>query len=857
DADDLILQKVTPPDPIIEDKPHTITIIIKNTGTTAIPAGTNISDHLYINTATTPKTINWTDDGLSAKASRYLNLTWIPSITDITLIIRLYCDGTEVDDVYIPITVQKKDTDIVLNTLIINGTLKLDEQLTIIANTTNTGKSTTTSVKSTLIINNKKIQNQTIFGMDYNESYNFTFKWTPKEFGYYTINVTLDPNNKIPESNETNNYQEETIFIQPYHIDWYSPHWHYRKFITINGTGTIAIPLDFTELLNDLGITQKTFENTTILPILYKPDGSTAGKVLTFDFNESTTYHPQTNAKGNVLINTTTSITYLCIYFDVKENDGTRPTSDYTPNIYPMGNTSFNNDTPPEGWWTILLLPENNFYPLNLPSDIKATTITYANKATVTLYYKGTFQTTLALNTTNKLSWKKQYTFTKTGNWTIHLVAEDKAGYTTPIIKSANITVQAIPDLSISKIIFPTENITEGTPASIKIIINNTGTVDAIKYELRLYTSQNVMKWEEQYLRDTIRINISKQSSKTFTLTWNPSLYGTAGNLGKWIAGIWIITDLTHPDINTADNKQIKSPLIIKQGEQNPPKIEIINLPDTIEKGQPITIQASITDASGLRSVNITIFTPQDSTFGSAVTKDTNDLYTITYTNTFFLGKYTFRITAIDNSFYQKQTITTGAFTVIEDATPPTIEFTGIFPDIQLTNTDVTFICITYDLSGLSAININLLDPDGFSQTISMIKVAETNKYRAIEQFSTSGQYSFSITVKDQSNNAKTTDTKTFWITSDLNDTDDDGMPDRWEKRYGLDPFDPTDATQDLDKDGISNLEEYQKQTNPTIEPTFAQEFSLNLKNNAGYLATAILLTIIIITLSLYTFRRR
>jgi hypothetical protein len=36
-------------------------------------------------------------------------------------------------------------------------------------------------------------------------------------------------------------------------------------------------------------------------------------------------------------------------------------------------------------------------------------------------------------------------------------------------------------------------------------------------------------------------------------------------------------------------------------------------------------------------------------------------------------------------------------------------------------------------------------------------------------------------------------------------DFDHDGMPDEWEKKYGLDPNDPSDAAKDLDGDGYTN----------------------------------------------------
>jgi len=47
-------------------------------------------------------------------------------------------------------------------------------------------------------------------------------------------------------------------------------------------------------------------------------------------------------------------------------------------------------------------------------------------------------------------------------------------------------------------------------------------------------------------------------------------------------------------------------------------------------------------------------------------------------------------------------------------------------------------------------------------------------------------------------------------------DTDEDEMPDGWEVQYGLDPL-TNDAGGDLDGDGITNLEEYNQGTDPTV----------------------------------------
>ena len=46
-------------------------------------------------------------------------------------------------------------------------------------------------------------------------------------------------------------------------------------------------------------------------------------------------------------------------------------------------------------------------------------------------------------------------------------------------------------------------------------------------------------------------------------------------------------------------------------------------------------------------------------------------------------------------------------------------------------------------------------------------------------------------------------------------DSDDDGLPDDWEVRHGLNPKDPADAALDSDHDGYTNIEEYLNGTDP------------------------------------------
>jgi len=54
-------------------------------------------------------------------------------------------------------------------------------------------------------------------------------------------------------------------------------------------------------------------------------------------------------------------------------------------------------------------------------------------------------------------------------------------------------------------------------------------------------------------------------------------------------------------------------------------------------------------------------------------------------------------------------------------------------------------------------------------------------------------------------------------------DNDHDGMPDAWEKKYGLNPKDASDGAKDKDGDGYTDLEEYLNKTDPTKAVDYAK----------------------------------
>ena len=63
-------------------------------------------------------------------------------------------------------------------------------------------------------------------------------------------------------------------------------------------------------------------------------------------------------------------------------------------------------------------------------------------------------------------------------------------------------------------------------------------------------------------------------------------------------------------------------------------------------------------------------------------------------------------------------------------------------------------------------------------------------------------------------------------------DADGDGIPDEWERRFGLSPSNPNDADEDLDGDAFTNREEYEAGTDPSdrnSHPDYLNSLSIKL----------------------------
>ena len=188
-------------------------------------------------------------------------------------------------------------------------------------------------------------------------------------------------------------------------------------------------------------------------------------------------------------------------------------------------------------------------------------------------------------------------------------------------------------------------------------------------------------------------------------------------------------------------------------------------------------------------------------------------------------------------------------------ADEPVIAYFDVRPHVQTRNGYVNITCIVTDNIIIKTVEVTITDPDGISEKEQMTELSG-GEYTYGQVFEEPGKYNFFIRVEDNAGNYVETTNKTFWISEDADDRDNDGMPDWWEEKYNLDPEDPTDADDDNDGDEYTNLKEYEIGTNP-LKAIFTQNVAYRVRNNIWYLAGSTVLFLLIIILSIYGKRRR
>ena len=346
----------------------------------------------------------------------------------------------------------------------------------------------------------------------------------------------------------------------------------------------------------------------------------------------------------------------------------------------------------------------------------------------------------------------------------------------------------------------------------------------------------------------TNKINIS-----TFNININESkiinIYWDSAKPGKWLIGAIAVINDTKRDTNIVNNRFLYPGfLLVTPLERIPPEIsDVLITPTNQRQGSSVIITAKIIDKTGIESVAIKIRNPLNFSYeGNMVRKNINEFRFI-FEATYNYGIYQFIINAIDNSYYKNTAVYNGSFVIIKDSESPVILYFDAQPNVQKIDEYVTISCVASDNLEIDVVTVTIEPPDISSYTENM-ELSNDGKYEYSNTYNTFGKYNYYIEVKDIAENVVVSEIGIFWVSSNVKDTDNDGLPDSWEREYNLDSQDLNDASLDLDNDGYTNLEEYEMGTNP-LKDIFIENTAFRIKNNILFILGLIILFLFLTTL--------
>lgn len=402
----------------------------------------------------------------------------------------------------------------------------------------------------------------------------------------------------------------------------------------------------------------------------------------------------------------------------------------------------------------------------------------------------------------------------------------------------------SIKSFSVSKnYIKPMKNVTFSTT------VVNEGKISSKKYVVCFYIKSldDGFNYNNPVYCTEENNKLAPSEENIFSFEWN------ASQPDVYIFGVEV-KPVVGRDSNYMNNRFV-SEGFLSVYEINPPEIKNV-LTENVMIGENPEISAEITDESGLKSVKIDIFKSNGAKIVSnanMINKD--DLFSYVFRKADETGFYYFEIKAVDNSYAKNFANATGFFRVEKDTEKPVITFFDVKPKVQILDENVLFECSAVDNIKVEKVRLNVERPDGKVKIFDMSLSDVTGYYVSEIDFNQSGYYSSFVTIEDKSGNSLDSKIIGFWVTSDLDDTDDDGMPDWWEDKYGLDPEDSSDAKKDKDKDGYSNLKEYMIGGNPERD-IFMQNALYRVEQGFGLIVLAVLMLLFLLVLSIIGFRR-
>ena len=970
-----------------EGKEVEIVFKVENVGDKNVTTNENIEVGLFVDHGSTPVAVNSSNQGLPMGGFCYVNVSWVPTngfegkhVLSMVVNYR-FNQGIKESNYFnntwdFSVVFSERGTDLEILDIDVPGSVVVNETVNVFASVRNNGRSTNESIYVRL---NSSAQGEieTVVkkdGLYRDEVYVFSFNWTPRGFGSQILAV------EVFLGNVSHDVEKVSVVVGVEQLKWWDENWHYRYFLSVNGSGNVSKFFNFTELLTELGV-NATFENDTVRVVCYSNNGNVLGVVDKYRFDESEGFNPICNATGvvlwNVSDNSGSGEKYYCVYFDVHENPGNRASGMEDEDINVSGNVTIGSMGFVDGWHAIIIEPLDGSYTLRGDSiNISVSTSAKVENVTALLYLKDNIShnfTVTLFDTGDMVNWL--YTgfnsFDMDGNWSVNVTCRDGAGYQCvpvqhdilvgrPDLEIVNLSISSSsgsekvyvndtvnvnvsmvshnagvenvsillsivdennsevfnetrvvslkkevdtavgfnwfanksgefsivarldpmdmvdeskednnnmstqmivyewPDLAVKNIILPTGDIMEFDRVKIDVTVENQGLSDASNYMVKLYIESvpkngsrigpRIMKYTSE--KDTKLVSVKSKSTQQVSMYWNNS------KAGIWMVGVKIIVLEDQRDSNLWNNQMFSGDLIVKSYEKNPPVISLVNVqPDVPEEGDVVTITAKIVDDTGLKTVTINITNPDGISIEDSMVKTSDDIFKYIYSDGVMQGLYSFVIKAVDISFYQNDKTFVGNFTVKKDTTAPVVSFFTATPYVQVVGGYVNISCFAVDNVGISSVRVKIVSPAG-SVSEETMTYETNNKYVYKNVYSVSGVYTYYITVRDKVWNEFKTVEKKFWVTRNIDDMDDDGIPDWWEERYGLDPMDPSDADSDLDGDGLSNLMEYKSGSNP-LRDVFFENMGVRLKNNSAYIVVSIVLFFVVLMLSYISRRMR
>ena len=240
--------------------------------------------------------------------------------------------------------------------------------------------------------------------------------------------------------------------------------------------------------------------------------------------------------------------------------------------------------------------------------------------------------------------------------------------------------------------------------------------------------------------------------------------------------------------------------LVGRSSDATPPLVTSATAsPDPVDVNQPLTISATVIDASGVASVVVQAWDPTGALVANAtMTNEGGGMYSYGLVPT-RAGTYAFRVTATDLAGNEAHR--DGSF-LAREHNPPTIASAAATPNPQEIGLSVLLAADVSDDTAVASVTVEIFDPSHVSVgNFTMAFNPSSGRYELSSDFSGVGVYTFAVWAVDGSGNGALA-SGTFVMRDTTNPAADAGL-DRTASAGTLVTFDATGST---DNDRIATF---------------------------------------------------